>query len=116
LSGWLQACPIVLAPYLRRVGVSGGGGDAARWMSPLKIFESMAHGRALIASDLPVLREVVEDGVTGLLCAPEDLAGWQAAVQRLIDAPEVAHAIGRRAREVVARRHTWLGRAQVVVS
>jgi hypothetical protein len=38
----LADCEVVLAPYARRVQVSDGHTDVARWMSPLKIFEYMA--------------------------------------------------------------------------
>ncbi len=115
LSRWLRSLPIVLAPYLRRVGVSGGG-DAARWMSPLKVFEYMAHGRAIVASDLPVIREVIEGGATGLLCPPEDVDRWKAAIQQLIDAPDLARQLGERARAEAEMRYSWSARAGLVVA
>ena len=47
-------------PYNRIFGGSGGG-DIARVSSPLKLFEYLASGRAILASDLPVLREVLDE-------------------------------------------------------
>jgi glycosyltransferase involved in cell wall biosynthesis len=47
----------------------------------------MAHGRAIIASDLPVLREVLGDRVNSLLCPPYDCAAWEEAVAELAGPP-----------------------------
>jgi glycosyltransferase involved in cell wall biosynthesis len=111
----LAAFPIALAPYQYRVAVSGGNGDAARWMSPLKLFEYMAQGKAIVASDLPVLREVLRDGITSILCRPDDAPAWCAAIQRLVDDPALARALGERARSAVLERYTWTHRAYLVL-
>jgi glycosyltransferase involved in cell wall biosynthesis len=111
----LATFTIALAPYQYRVAVSGGNGDAAPWMSPLKLFEYMAHGKAIVASDLPVLREVLEHGVTSILCRPDDAPAWCAAIQRLIGEPALARALGERARMAVLDRYTWTHRARLVL-
>jgi glycosyltransferase involved in cell wall biosynthesis len=54
---------VLLAPYQNKVAVAGGKGDTSRWMSPLKIFEYMATGKAMMCSDIPVLKEVLEHEV-----------------------------------------------------
>ena len=51
-------------------------------MSPLKMFEYMAMGRAIISSDLPVLREVLDDN-TARLVAPDNTQAWIEALQSL---------------------------------
>jgi glycosyltransferase involved in cell wall biosynthesis len=50
--------------------------------------EAFVAGLPVVASRLGVLADVVHDGVDGLLVAPGDVAAWQAAMQRLVDAPE----------------------------
>jgi glycosyltransferase involved in cell wall biosynthesis len=55
----------------------------AAYTSPLKLFEYMASGRPIVASDLPVLREVLEDQVNALLFPPHDAAALAGAVERL---------------------------------
>ena len=72
---------ILLMPYERSVAVSGGG-NTADICSPMKMFEYLACGRAILSSDLPVLREVLNES-NAVLVQPEDLHGWQAALARL---------------------------------
>ncbi len=77
------------------------------------VVEAMAAGRAVIASDLGGPREVVTDGVDGLLCPPDDPAALAERLVRLARDPELRAALGRAA--VVRARATsppsWWGRA-----
>ena len=63
---------IVLAPYAKQVSVSGNAGDTSKFMSPLKIFEYMSSKKVIIASDLPVLREVL-NSKNSMLVEPENI-------------------------------------------
>ena len=45
---------------------------STHFTSPLKLFEYMAAGRAIVASDLPAIREVLRDGENALLVTPGD--------------------------------------------
>ena len=79
--------------------------------SPLKLFEYMAAGRPIVASDLPALREVLRDGDNALLVAPEDPAALAAALQRLRgDRPLAARLADRAARD--AHGYTWDARGK----
>ena len=100
------AMDVLLAPYARSVSTPGGV-DTSRWMSPMKVFEYLAAGRAIICSDLPVLREVLEDGATAVLVDPEDVGAWVSAVARLRDDPVLRERLGQRGREVQTERFTW---------
>lgn len=51
--------------------------------SPLKLFDYYSHGVPVIAADLPTLRELVDDGVTGLFYTPEDEAGLARTLDEL---------------------------------
>jgi len=106
---------VLLAPYHRRVSTHRGG-ESARWMSPLKVFEYMAAGRPIIVSDLPVLREVVQDGVHALMCEPENPAVWAEALGRLARDPDLRVRLGREARAEFLRRYTWTARARAALS
>lgn len=105
---------VVIAPYERRVSVDGGG-DTTKWMSPMKIFEYMALGLPIVCSDLPVLREVLTDGVTAILVPPEDPAAWLAALVRLRDDPEFARRIGWNALMRQRSEFNWTARARSIL-
>jgi glycosyltransferase involved in cell wall biosynthesis len=105
-----------LAPYQSRVMGVGGGRDLSQWMSPLKIFEYMAAGKPILCSDLPVLREVLEDGRNALLLPPDEPDAWVAALERLRADPALAARLGARAREDFLARHTWRRRAEAVLA
>ena len=111
----IDGCDIVLAPYQRSVIVADGKTDAAAWMSPLKIFEYMAAGKAILASALPVLREILEDGANALLLPPDDPAPWAAALAALRDNPTRRQALGDRARADLLARYTWEKRARHIL-
>ena len=49
--------------------------------------EAMAYGRPVVASAVGGLVDLVEDGVTGLLVPPGDVAALRAAVERLLERP-----------------------------
>lgn len=52
---------------------------------PRTLLEAAAMGRPIIATDVPGCRDVVDDGSTGLLCAPRDADALAAAMARLLD-------------------------------
>jgi glycosyltransferase involved in cell wall biosynthesis len=111
----LDEFDVVLMPYLRRVSVSGNYGDVAAWMSPLKMFEYMAAGRAILCSDLPVLREVLRDDRNALLADPDDPGAWKRAMDRLAD-PALRARLGRAAREDAVVDHSWSRRAKLILA
>jgi glycosyltransferase involved in cell wall biosynthesis len=111
LHRYRDAVDVNVAPYLRRVFGAGNGAEISRWMSPLKIFEYMASGRAIVCSDLPALREVLEEGQTALFCDPDRPSTWCAALERLRDDPELRSELGRNARALLERSYTWKQRA-----
>ena len=87
------------------------------YASPLKVFEYMAAGRAIVAPDQPNLREILEHERTALLFNPGDPnAMWQ-AVARLAQDGALRRRLGEAARQEVLRRDlTWEGNARRVLS
>jgi len=77
------------------------------WLSPLKLFEYMASGKAVIASRLGQIIEVIQDGHNGLLVPPGDAAAMAVALQRLINDPSLCARLGQQAREDAIRKHSW---------
>ncbi len=76
------------------------------YYSPLKLFEYMAAGRAVIASRIGQVAEAIVDGVTGLLFEPGDRAGLVNCIRRLHSDAALRSELGRRANAACSER-TW---------
>lgn len=106
---------ILLMPYQNSVGIGGKSNscsDSSQWMSPLKMFEYMASGAAIISSDLPVLREVLVHRHNGLLVPPESVSAWVDSINELSNDPNLRVALAKNAFEKIRRDSTWAIRAQ----
>lgn len=79
----------------------------ATYFSPLKVFEYMAAGTAVVASAVGQVPDLIEHGRTGLLVAPGDVPALTAAIVRLRDDPLLRRALGVEARRIASTRHTW---------
>ena len=112
----LAACDALLTPYQPRVLVGPKRVDVAPWMSPLKIFEAMANGRPILASDLPAVREVLRDGHNALLAPADDLDAWVDLIRALQRDPSIGRELAARARRDVEQAHNWDQRAQVILA
>jgi glycosyltransferase involved in cell wall biosynthesis len=82
--------------------------------SPLKLFEYMAVGAAIVASDLPAVAEVVRDGESALLVPPSDVEALAAALGRLHGDPALRARLGAAARAEAAH-YTWEARARRIL-
>jgi glycosyltransferase involved in cell wall biosynthesis len=98
---YLAACDLLVSPHVPNPDGSPFFG------SPTKLFEYMAMGRAIVASRLEQIGEVLEDGRTALLVPPGDALALAAALQRLLGDAALRDRLGRAARDVAVSRHTW---------
>lgn len=72
---------------------------------PLSPTEAMAAGLPVVATRTPGLRDIVIDGVTGLLAAPRDVFGLAERIERLGDDPELRKQLGRYGRDRVIAQY-----------
>ena len=87
------------------------------YASPLKIFDYMAAGRAIVAPDQPNIREILVHEQTALLFDPEAEGAMWHAVARLIADAALRARLGTAARaELEARDYTWQGNASRVAA
>ena len=108
-----SAADILLMPYSRSIMGSSGTADSASVASPMKMFEYMAAGRAIVTSDLPVIREVLDEE-SAVFCEPDDLESWRLEIEGLLaDEPRRVE-LGQQARKAV-KGYTWLARAEKIV-
>ncbi|MFH1523843.1 MAG: glycosyltransferase family 4 protein [Chloroflexota bacterium] len=106
------AADVLLMPYGRSISGSSGG-DIANIYSPMKMFEYLASGRAILTADLPVLHEVLDE-TTAVFAAPGDVESWESALGGLLADEKRRRALGQRACSV-AQRYTWVERARRVL-
>jgi len=86
------------------------------YFSPLKLFEYMACGVAVVASCSGQIAEVVKHGKTGLLCPPGNTDALTAACDRLLGNARLRRALGREAAKAVVGRYTWDANARRAVA
>jgi glycosyltransferase involved in cell wall biosynthesis len=77
------------------------------YFSPLKVYEYMAAGLAVIASEVGQLQELIDDGINGLLCPQENSCVLAEKLQYLKANPELRLRLGQTARQQVIANHTW---------
>ena len=82
-----------------------------RTVTPMKSVEASAVGRPVVASDLPALAELVEDGVTGRLFRAEDRDALVEVLADLLTRPAEAARLGRAGRDWALATRTWTGNA-----
>ena len=98
------AADVLLMPYSRSFGGSGGG-DIARVSSPLKLFEYLASSRAILASDLPVLREVLDEQ-TAIFYEPENFEDLCRKFATLVSNGNLRRQLGKAAK-ASAQAYDW---------
>lgn len=86
---------------------------AAEFTSPLKLFEYLAAGCAVIAPRVPAAESVLTDGETALLFEPDNARSLAEALLKLSKDPEQSQALGNAGRKL-ARSYTWRARAEVI--
>jgi glycosyltransferase involved in cell wall biosynthesis len=104
---WLHAADTVVLPNKKDAGIS------EYYTSPLKMFEYMAAARSIVASDLPSIREVLNEG-NAILVTPDDPHALRDGI--VLSADDVAGSEARIKRALEdARRYSWRKRGISIV-
>lgn len=108
LAGFLDRASVVRCFSESRVGL------CVLWptsnyleSSPVKLFEYMAAGLPVVASNFPHWRALVNQEEVGIFVNPRDPDQIAGAIEYLLDHPEEAEAMGRRGRELVVKHFNW---------
>lgn len=98
---YLAACDILASPHV-------GNPDGTPFFgSPTKLFEYMAMGKGIVASDLEQIGEVLSHGKTAWLVPAGNPAALTDGICTLAEDPNLRRALGEAARDEAVARHTW---------
>ena len=111
----MKAFDVLLMPYQAHVSIGVAGHDTANWMSPMKLFEYLATGVPIVASDLPALREVLGHERNAMLVAPDRPDEWSTAIDRLAFDSRLASKLGTQAHADYRERYTWTRRGAALL-
>ncbi|XAS65976.1 glycosyltransferase family 4 protein [Micrococcaceae bacterium Sec5.7] len=90
--------------------------QVTRHVTPLKPVEAMACARPVLASRLPALAEIVDDGRSGLLADAGDARDFAIKLKRLLDSAELRSRLGKAGRGDVLKNRTWMANVNVLAS
>lgn len=74
---------------------------------PIKLFEFMAAGLPIVASNFPLWRKIVEDNHCGICVDPSDVEAVRNACTELLSNPEKSQQLGRNGRKAVLEKYNW---------
>jgi glycosyltransferase involved in cell wall biosynthesis len=106
------AADVLLMPYSRSIEASSGQ-DIAEVINPMKMFEYMASGRAIISADLSSIREVLNEG-NAVFCEPAEIEKWKVEIEKLLADEPRRLSLGKQARTDVSHL-TWLRREERIM-
>lgn len=105
---YLAAADVLILPN------SGKREISRLYTSPLKLFEYMASGRPIVATDLPSVREILQNGRNAVLVEPDNPEALAEGIEVVLQDPQLADAIATQALKDVTH-YTWENRAKRVL-
>ena len=97
----LAACDLLASPHVPNPDGTPFFG------SPTKLFEYMAMGKGIIASDLDQIGEVLQHDLTAWMVKPGDAESLMRGLKTMIDNPEIGKRLGEAARREATAKYTW---------
>jgi glycosyltransferase involved in cell wall biosynthesis len=113
LPNYFNFLEVLLAPYQLGANQSDGLSNTNRWMSPMKIFEYMSYAKPIISSDIPVLKEVLNDS-NSILVSPSNVDEWISALDSL-KCKKKRKDLGAKAFKDLKEKYTWEQRAKTIL-
>jgi glycosyltransferase involved in cell wall biosynthesis len=108
VPNYLFACDVLVMPYTEATVTHN-------FMSPMKMFEYLASGRPIVATDFPVIREILVDKKNSVLVTSNSAGALAWGIKWVIEHPEDAKRISEQARRD-AEQYSWEKRVKRVVS
>lgn len=105
---WLKAADVLVLPNTAR------DKESLRYTSPMKLFEYMASRRPIVASDIPSIREILNEDVA-FFAEPDSADSFAAVIRQVLEHPDEARSRSDTARREVGQ-YTWNARAERIVN
>ncbi len=106
---YLAACDILVAPHVKN-------NDGTEFFgSPTKLFEYMAMGKAIIASNLNQIGEIIVNNQSGLLVEPGSHEQLANAINVLIEDKPLRKFLGKNARDRAIKYHSWQHHVEIIL-
>ena len=110
VPSYLSLCQILLSPHTENT-------DGTLFFgSPTKLFEYMGMGKAIIASAVGQIADIIKDGHNGVLVKQRNPVDLAHAIIRLTQEPELCHILGKNARYDAVTTYSWKHNAQRVIN
>lgn len=107
IPGILSASDVLVLPN------SGKDLSSSTYTSPMKLFEYMASGVPIVASDVPAIREVLDES-TAVLVKPNDPVALADGIVKVLNNPQLAMQLTSAAKERV-KSYSWSSRAKGIL-
>ena len=104
---------VLLMPYKKNVGVLIKNINVANYFSPLKMFDYLASGKTILASDLPVYRNILKNNRNSVLVKPDDIKSWKINIIKLLN--DKKNKLGNRAL-IDVKKFSWQKRTEKIIN
>lgn len=111
---YLSSADVLAMPYTSRMTIQGGTA-AAEFTSPIKLFEYMASCRPIVATALPTVKEILEDGRNALLIEPDSVDSLFYAIKKILEDTTLSERLALQA-ATDAKKYTWEERAKKILN
>ncbi|MEM3583978.1 MAG: glycosyltransferase family 4 protein [Nitrososphaerales archaeon] len=104
---YINSCDVCVAPFKKSIKLLYGA-------SPLKIYEYLACGKAVVASNMIDIKNLLEQINAGVVISPEDIHELAYAIVRLLDDKKLREKMGMNGRHMVVKNYSWARIAEKV--
>lgn len=116
VASYYESLDICLMPYSNKIFVDKNRKlEIGQWISPLKLFEAMAHGKAIVVTDLPSIREVMVDGEDAYLLNAADIEGWVKTIEKLVLDNNLRKKLEYNGKRKLENEFSWKVRTQRII-
>lgn len=105
---YLRAADVLVLPNTAK------DADARLYTSPMKLFEYMASGTLIIASDVPSIREILDDTMAYFI-QPDDAKALAACIKKVFSEKDAANTKAEKA-QMAAHQYSWKNRARKILA